>query len=122
MKKTKTIYWVSTGIFVALMLMAAFPEIQNGPDAAKFMANLGYPKYLNPFLGVTKLLGSIALLVPGFPRIKEWAYAGFAIDLVGAIYSSLVVGPVKVQMIFMLVFIIPLAVSYVYYHKKLSGK
>jgi uncharacterized membrane protein YphA (DoxX/SURF4 family) len=121
MKKTKIIFWVFTIIFALLMLTAAIPEIQNGPDAVKFFANIGYPKYLNPFLGVTKILGIIALLVPGFPRIKEWAYAGFTFDLIGAIFSILSAGPFQPQMIFMLVFFIPLIVSYIYFHKMLKA-
>ena len=120
MKKINIIYWMFTIIFVLLMLTAAIPEIQNGPDAVKFLANLGYPKYLNPFLGISKLLGIIALLVPGFPRIKEWAYAGFTFDLIGATFSILYVGPFQAQMIFMLVFFMPMVVSYIYYHKKLN--
>jgi hypothetical protein len=117
MKKTKIIYWVFTVIFVALMLTTTIPELQNGPDSVKFMAQLGYPRYINPFLGVAKLLGMIAILVPGFPKIKEWAYAGFAFDLIGATYSCIAVGPVQPQMLFMLVWIVPGIISYLYFHK-----
>ncbi len=86
------------------------------------MVQLGYPKYLNPFLGVAKLLGVVAILVPGFPKIKEWAYAGFAFDLLGATYSIIAIGTPASQWIFMVVFILLLVVSYVFYHKKLSGR
>ena len=48
---------------------------------------LGYPFYLIPFVGVAKVLGIIAILIPGFPGIKEWAYAGLFFDLVGATFS-----------------------------------
>ena len=122
MKKTKIIYWIFTGIFAALMLFAAISEIQNGPDAVSFMARLGYPRYLNPFLGVTKLLGVTALLVPGFPRIKEWAYAGFVIDLVGATYSVMAAGPFDPKSLFMFIWFIPLILSYVFYHRILAAK
>lgn len=54
-------------------------------------------------------------------RIKEWAYAGLAFDLIGAVYSGMSVGPVDVKMAFMLIFIIPGIVSYIYFHKKLQA-
>src|SRR5438874_2700186 len=117
MKKTKIIYWTFTGLFALLMLFSAIPDALCVPDAITFMTHLGYPKYIISFLGIAKILGVIALLVPGYPRIKEWAYAGLAFDLIGAIYSTIVVGPVSFQMIFMLVWIVPGTISYVYYHK-----
>ena len=120
MKKIKIIYWVATGLFIASMLSAAIPEILNGPDGIKFMAQLGYPAYLNPFLGVTKILGIIAILIPGYPRIKEWAYAGFIIDLVGATYSQVASKMAGNGWIFMIIFFIPVIVSYIYYHKKIA--
>jgi len=82
---------------------------------------MGYPAYLNPFLGVTKILGVIALLVPGFPRLKEWAYAGFVIDLTGATYSMMYSKPNDHGYFFMIVFFAVVAVSYIFYHKKLKA-
>jgi hypothetical protein len=99
------------------MLFSAIPDALCVPDAVTFMAHLGYPKYIISFLGIAKILGVIAILVPGFPRIKEWAYAGLAFDLIGALYSNVAVGPVTFQMIFMLVWIIPGIISYIYFHK-----
>ena len=87
MKKTKIIYWVITILFGGFMLFSAIPDIMNKPEAIDFMNKLGYPPYFTPFIGVAKLLGVIAILVPGFPRIKEWAYAGLMFDLIGAAYS-----------------------------------
>jgi DoxX-like family len=60
-----------------------------GPEVSK---HLGYPFYLIAFLGVAKLLGVVTTLIPGFPRPKEWAYAGFVFDLAGAMYSGISVG------------------------------
>jgi len=54
--------------------------------------HLGYPAYLLPFLDVAKTLGVLAVVVPGFPRLREWAYAGLTFDLSGAVYSHLSVG------------------------------
>jgi hypothetical protein len=123
MKKINILYWVFTAIFGALMLFSAIPDIIVVPDAVAFLTDkLGYPKYIIPFLGVAKTLGVIAILIPGFPRIKEWAYAGLFIDLVGATYSGICVDGLKPDMIFMLVFFLPGILSYIYYHKKLSYK
>ncbi len=120
MKKTNIIYWVFTGLLAAFMLFSSIPDILVVPDAVTFMTHLGYPKYIIPFLGVAKLLGVIAILIPGFPRIKEWAYAGLAFDLIGATYSIVAVGPIQVSMLGMVVFFIPLIGSYLYYHKRLN--
>jgi hypothetical protein len=56
------------------------------------MAHLGYPLYFLTFLGVWKVLGAVAIVVPGFPRLKEWAYAGMIFDLSGAVVSRAVMG------------------------------
>ena len=77
------------------MLFSSIPDVMATPEATKFMSGmLGYPAYFTPFIGVAKILGVIAILIPGFPRIKEWAYAGLAYDLIGAVYSGIAVGPV----------------------------
>ncbi|SDZ81035.1 DoxX-like family protein [Thalassobacillus cyri] len=115
MKKISITYWISTGLLTALMLFSAITNILSHPDAVTLFDHLGYPAYLIPFIGVAKLLGVIAILVPGFPRITEWAYAGFAIDITGAMYSTLAVGdPVSSFLIFYML----LFGSYFFYHKK----
>jgi hypothetical protein len=83
------------------------------------MHNLGYPDYINPFLGVLKILGIVVILIPGNPRLKEWAYAGFFFDLLGATYSQIAAGGFQPQMAFMLIYFILWGVSYIYFHKKL---
>ena len=120
MKKTKTTYWIITGLFSAFMLFSSIPDILVVPEAVTFMNHLGYPNYFIPFIGVAKVLGIIAILIPGFPRIKEWAYAGLAFDLIGAIYSIIAVEGVQPQLGVMLLPIIFLIISYVLYHK-ISG-
>lgn len=122
MKKTKIIYWVFTVIFALLMLVSAVPDMLQVPEAVKFMAHLGYPKYFTPFIGTAKILGVIAILIPGYSRIKEWAYAGLAFDLIGAIYSNIANGDASPQMLLMLVWVIPFIGSYVYWHKLLGQK
>lgn len=117
MKKTKTIYWVVTALFAAFMTFTAIPDTLNTEEAVKFMTNLGYPKYFTPFIGVAKLLGSLAILIPGYPRIKEWAYAGLFFDLIGATYSQISTAGFLPQMSFMLLPFILGIVSYIYYQK-----
>ena len=102
------------------MLFSAIPDILVTPDAVKFMNSLGYPNYIIPFLGVAKLLGIIAILVPGFAGIKEWAYAGLFFDLAGATYSAIAVGGFQPQTLFMVLPITFLFLSYYLWKKKLK--
>jgi len=121
MKKTNIIYWVSTGLFGAFMLFSAIPDLLVVPDAVDFVSGkLGYPKYIIAFLGAAKILGVAAILIPGFPRITEWAYAGLFFDLVGATYSGIMVDGFQPGMLFMVVVIGMLFLSYSYYHKRLK--
>lgn len=122
MKKTNIFFWIITGLFSAFMLFSAIPDILVTPDAVKFMSSLGYPAYIIPFLGVAKLLGVIAILIPGFARIKEWAYAGLFFDLAGATYSGIAVGGFQPQILFMVLPITFLFLSYYLWHKKLTTK
>ncbi len=117
MKKTKTLYWIITGIFSAFMLFSSLPDIVNSPDAVIFMTHLGYPPYFTPFIGVAKVLGIVAILIPGFPRIKEWAYAGLFFDLFGAIYSLIATDGFNSSLLFMILPIAFLFWSYSLYHK-----
>ncbi|MBE7172565.1 MAG: DoxX family protein [Williamsia sp.] len=118
MKKTKVLYWIFTGLFAAMMLGSSIPDILVLQEAVKGFQEIGMPASLVPFLGVAKLLGVIAILVPGFPRIKEWAYAGLVFDLVGATYLVAVSGKPIVYWSPMLVVLLLAAGSYIYYHKK----
>lgn len=121
-KKIKIIYWIFTGLFVALMLLGSIPDVIMHPAAVEIVnTRLGYPNYFLPFIGVAKLLGIVALLVPGFPTIKEWAYAGFVFDIVGALYSHICVGDPPGQWLPIFIPLILLAGSYVFYHKKLKA-
>jgi hypothetical protein len=73
----------------ALLLLSAVPDVLQIPDALVVFKHLGYPPYLLVFLGTAKILGVVAVLVPGLPRIKEWAFAGLIFDVTGALYSHL---------------------------------
>lgn len=123
MKRTKAYYWIFTSLFGAFMLFTSIPDILCNEDAIKFMNGLlQYPVYIIPFIGWAKVLGVVALLIPGFPKIKEWAYAGFAFDLIGATYSAIAVGGFMIQQTFMLLPIGLGAASYIFYHKKLTNE
>lgn len=123
--KPKTInilYWVFTILFAALMIFASYGSIVMNAETKSFIHGmLGFPEYFIPFTGYAKLFGSIAILIPGLKTIKEWAYAGLFFDLAGAVYSSIAVAKtVDPKMGFMLVFIVPGILSYIFWHKKLK--
>ena len=117
MKSTKTIYWISTGLFAAFMIFSAVPDIIMMDDAVKFMTHLGYPKYFIPFIGYAKILGSLAILIPGFKKIKEWAYAGLVFDLLGAVYSNISTDGFQPGMLVMLVIFAVVITSYIFNQK-----
>lgn len=122
-KKTiNIIYWISTGLILAMMLFSAVSSFMENPDGAKMLAALYYKPYVLHLLAVAKILGIIAILTPGFPRLKEWAYAGFMFDLIGATYSFYASGFAFKDWSFMLVLIAVLACSYIFYHKRLKLK
>lgn len=118
--RTTFIYWISTGLFCAFMLTSTIPNILSAPEWVEIFKQLGYPLYMLPFIGVAKLLGVITLLVPRFPRLKEWAYAGLFFDLTGAVYSGLAVGGFHPQILVMLVPFGLGTISYLYHHKRLK--
>jgi hypothetical protein len=122
MKKTKILYWITTILFAGLMAFSAIPDVMMAEDAVKFITHLGYPEYFIFFIGVAKLLGCIAILVPGFPKIREWAYAGLFFDLIGAAYSNIMVDGWQSGMVFMLVFIGLGVASYIYNEKYYGGR
>ncbi|TBL68211.1 DoxX family protein [Paenibacillus thalictri] len=121
MKKINLVYWICTGLFAALMALGSIPDIMSVPDAVELFKHLGYPLYLLPFLGIAKILGVAAILIPGYPRIKEWAYAGLFFDLAGAMYSSICVGDPAGSWVFFLIGFALMAGSYVCYHKRIKS-
>ena len=91
--KAKSIgYWVATGIIVFTMSSGGIAELTQQPQTIEGMKLLGYPVYFIMLLGVWKLLGSLALLIPRFPRLKEWAYAGIVFNMTGAAVSHIACG------------------------------
>lgn len=91
-KRNKIIYWIAT-IWLSLgMTSTAIVQLMKMKEEAEMMGRLGYPLYFLTILGTWKILGVIAVLVPKFPLVKEWAYAGFFIAMSGAVFSHLAVG------------------------------
>jgi len=121
MKKVTILYWIFTGIFSAFIVMTAIPDISLAPEALAVFARLGYPPYLLPFLGTAKILGVTVVLIPWFRKLTEWAYAGIAIDLVGAFYSHLSVGDPPSVWKFSVIGMVLLTGSYFFYQRKLAA-
>ena len=120
MKKTKILYWIFNSLFALLMLGSAIPDVFSAQIAVEGFAKIGLPAYLVPFVGIAKTLGVIAILIPGYPRLKEWAYAGLVFDLIGATYSIAASGQPAESWAFM---VLPLALAftaYYFYQRKQS--
>lgn len=96
-KRNKIIYWIAT-IWLALgMLSTAIVQLIKIEEEVESINALGYPAYLLSILGVWKILGVIAILIPKFPLVKEWAYAGFFFLMSGAIFTHLAVADEAVE-------------------------
>jgi hypothetical protein len=97
---TKTLaFWTATAIVTLELIAGGASDLAHGRElvlagdpVVDVLAHLGYPTYLLTILGVLKLLGAAALLAPGLPRLKEWAYAGIFFELVGAALSHMAMG------------------------------
>ncbi len=104
-KTRKIVYWIATLWLSLGMTSTGIVQIlktkgQTGPGGLdSVVTHLGYPTYFLTLIGICKLLGVIAILVPKFPLLKEWAYAGFFFLLMGAIVSHIAVGQPVVEAI-----------------------
>lgn len=91
-KRNKIIYWVAT-VWLALgMVSTGMVQLIKMEEEVDMMKHLGYPLYFLTILGTWKVLGVVAVLIPGFPIVKEWAYAGFFFAMSGAIFSHIALG------------------------------
>ena len=88
----KVVYWVTTGLVAALSLLSALAYLSGSRQAVEGFAHVGYPQQLRVLLGIAKPLGAIALLIPGWPRLKEWAYAGFTFAWIAAFFAHYLAG------------------------------
>lgn len=118
-KKINLLYWIFTILFVGLMAFTAVPNLLNTPESVQLIHDqLGYPKYFVPYIGLAKLVGCVAILIPGLDKIKEWAYAGLFFDLVSSIYSGIAAFGFDPMMLTMLGWILPGILSYYFWNKK----
>lgn len=93
-KRNRIIYWISTGWLALGMVSTGVGQLLKfkGQGDADMITHLGYPLYLLTILGVWKIVGVVAVLVPKFPLLKEWTYAGFFFAMSGAIFSHIASG------------------------------
>ena len=119
MKKTKVFYWIFTSLFALVMLGSSIPDLIAPKMAIDGFGQIHMPAYLIPFLSIAKILGVIVILIPGYPRLKEWAYAGMVFDLIGATYSIMAAGMPTPNWAFMAIPLGIAAGAYIFYLKKL---
>jgi hypothetical protein len=118
MKATKIIYWISTILVIAMMLYSAYGTFFiHSKEGDEMMKAIAVPMYLMKLLAVGKVLGAIVILAPGFPRLKEWAYAGYFFDLAGATFCFIASQFPVAAWAPVAVFAALVLVSYFTYHK-----
>ena len=116
-KTIRISYWIITVLFSVAMLGSGISELQQGEEAKQALIHLGYPVYLNIILGVAKIIGVITLLQWKFNTIKEWAYAGFTIDFIGASASMYFAGDGILTALSPVIFIAVMFISYFLWKK-----
>jgi len=117
MKRNSILYWATTGLLSLAMLFSAFAYLTQ-PAMKEAFTHLGYPAYFRVELAVAKVLGVLLLLAPVAPRVKEWAYAGFAFTFVSAFIGHSALGDPLGERIGPLIMLALLAASYVLYHRR----
>jgi uncharacterized membrane protein YphA (DoxX/SURF4 family) len=123
MKRDKILYWIFTGLVSLGFAASSIMYLTKSPQLVDGFKFLGLPQYLIPILGVAKLLGALALINPWFPKLKEWAYAGFTFTLIGASWSHISTNtPFSAP----LVFFVLVAISYFFFtrvsrHQSIAG-
>jgi hypothetical protein len=88
----RVMYWTTTVLLAALSTFAAFAYLTAAPEAVAGFTKVGYPQQLRVLLGIAKPLGALVLVAPGFPKLKEWAYAGFAFTWIAAFFAHYLAG------------------------------
>ncbi len=91
-KRNKIIYWIATAWLVLGMVSTAIVQLSKAKSEVAMMTQLGYPIYFLTIIGIWKILGAVAILIPKYPLLKEWAYAGFFFAMSGAVFSHLANG------------------------------
>jgi uncharacterized membrane protein YphA (DoxX/SURF4 family) len=98
-KARSTAYWITTSLASLNLIIAGAAYLAGVQAVREAFAELGYPPYVVTLLGGCKVLGGLALLAPGLPRLKEWAYAGITFNLLGAAVSHATAGHPAVKVI-----------------------
>ncbi len=111
-KTNKTIYWIATILLSLGMLSGGIAQILKVQQNVDGTIHVGYPIYLMSILGVWKILGVIAILIPKFKLLKEWAYAGFFFAMTGAVISHIAVGDTFLQFLAPSIFVILTIISW----------
>ena len=111
-KRNKIIYWIATLWLSLGMTATGMVQLMQNKDEAAMFGRLGYPMYLLIIIGVWKMLGVIAVLVPKFPLVKEWAYAGFFFVMSGAVISHLAINDAPKELFGPLLLIVLTIVSW----------
>jgi DoxX-like family len=127
-KRNKIIYWIATAWLALGMLSTGAvqllkPKEQGGtiaPGGVTSITHLGYPIYILMLLGIWKILGVVAVLIPKFPLVKEWAYAGFFFLMSGAVFSHIALGDTMKEMFPSMLLLILTVVSW--YFRPLNRK
>ena len=91
-RRRRIAYWITTVLVVFELVLGGAWDVLRVPQVRGLIERLGYPSYFLVILGIWKLLGAVALVIPRFPRLKEWAYAGVIFDLTGAVTSLVISG------------------------------
>jgi len=103
-KRNKIIYWIATGLFTMGMFSSGLQQLFRQKEMVDLVVALGYPLYFMSILGAWKILGVIAVLIPRYKLLKEWAYAGFFFVMTGALISHLACGDFGIKAILAPVF------------------
>jgi uncharacterized membrane protein YphA (DoxX/SURF4 family) len=110
--RSEIAYWATTVVSVVGIAGTGLLDLTGAPGMAQHVTALGYPAYLQHFLGIAKVLGGAVILLPRLPRLKEWAYAGLTFDLLGATYSHFAHRDAAGELVLPVALIVLLALSY----------
>lgn len=117
-KALKILYWIITIPFLIIMIMSAYGYLTLAPPMVEGVKALGYPVYLLKILGIAKTLGVLAIFYGKFHTLKEWAYAGFVIDVIGASMSHYFSGDPVWKIMAPIVVLLFILASYFLWKKK----
>lgn len=115
---SRAVYWTATGIMLAESAVGGIYDLARQPPFYPILIDLGYPAYLATILGSAKVLAVFALVAPGMPRLKQWAYAGIMINMIGAIMSQLASGSSPTNVIAPASFAIITLISWQLHHPR----